>query len=440
MKPIVAIVGRPNVGKSMLFNKLIGDRIAIVEDTPGVTRDRIYADGEWLNHKFTLIDTGGIEPKTNDIILAQMRKQAEIAIDMADVIVFVTDIKGGVTAADRDVAAMLQKSGKPVVLVCNKCDAAGQPPMEIYEFYNLGLGEPFPVSAVNSLGFGDLLDEVSKYFADAENFEEDESIIKIAITGRPNAGKSSLINRILGDERVIVSDIPGTTRDAIDVMFEKDGKKYIFTDTAGLRKRGKIDESIERYSAVRTLLAVDRSDVVIMMIDANEGVTEQDTKIAGYAHDNGKGLIVAVNKWDTVEKETNTMKNYKIKVLEGFNFMMYAPIEFISAKTGARVDRLFELIHYVNEQNTTRIQTGVLNDVLNQAILRVQPPTDKGKRLKIYYITQVSIKPPTFVLFVNNKELAHFSYVRYIENQLREAFGLNGTPLKFIVREKKDDK
>ena len=436
MKPIVAIVGRPNVGKSMIFNKLIGQRISIVEDTPGVTRDRIYADTEWLDNKFTLIDTGGIEPKTNDIILSQMKKQAEIAIEMADVIMFVTDVKSGVTAADRDVAAMLQKSGKPIVLVCNKCDSAGQPPMEIYEFYNLGLGEPFAISAVNSLGFGDLLDEIVKSFPEQSEFDSEESVIRIAVAGRPNAGKSSLINKILGDNRVIVSDIPGTTRDAIDVGFEKDGHHYVFTDTAGLRKRGKIDENIERYSAVRTLLAIDRSDVVIIMIDANEGVTEQDTKIAGYAHDNGKAMIVAVNKWDVVEKETNTMKNYKNKVLEGFNFMMYAPVEFISAKTGARVDKLFELIHYVHEQNTTRIQTGVLNDVLNQAILRVQPPSDKGKRLKIYYMTQVAIKPPTFVIFVNNKELAHFSYVRYIENQIRDAFGLKGTPLKFIVREK----
>ncbi len=440
MKPVVAIVGRPNVGKSMLFNKLIGQRISIVEDTPGVTRDRIYGDCEWLTYKFTVIDTGGIEPKTNDIILSQMKKQAQIAIESADVIMFVVDIKTGLTAADMDVCAMLQKSGKPIVLVCNKCDNPGNMPLELYEFYNLGIGEPFAVSAVNGLGFGDLLDEVVKNFPEGADAQEDEEVIRIAITGRPNAGKSSLVNKILGSDRVIVSDIPGTTRDAIDVAFEKNGRKYIFTDTAGLRKRGKIEENIERYSAVRSLLAVDRSDVVIVMIDPSEGVTEQDTKIAGYAHDQGKAMIVVVNKWDTVEKETNTMKQFKDSVLEGFNFMMYAPIEFISAKTGARVDKLFELIEFVNKQNSMRVSTGVLNDVLNQAILRVQPPSDKGKRLKIYYMTQAGIKPPTFIVFVNDKELAHFSYIRYLENQIREAFGLEGTPLKFIVREKNEKK
>lgn len=441
MKPVVAIVGRPNVGKSHLFNKLIGQRVSIVEDTPGVTRDRIYADCTWLDHKFTLIDTGGIEPKSDDIILSQMKKQAEIAIETADVIMFVVDIRSGLTAADHDVAAMLQKSGKPVVLACNKVDNVGNTPMEIYEFYNLGLGDPYPVSAVNQLGFGDLLDAVVENFPEGADCDEEEGVTRVAIVGKPNAGKSSLVNKILGQERVIVSDIPGTTRDAIDVMFEKNGKKYVFTDTAGLRKRGKIDENIERYSAVRSLLAVDRSDVVVMLIDANEGVTEQDTKIAGYAHDQGKALVVAVNKWDIVEKETNTMKNYKDKVLEGFNFMMYAPIVFISAKTGSRLESLFEKIDYAFEQNNARIKTGVLNDVLNQAILRVQPPSDKGRRLKIYYMTQVGTKPPTFVLFVNDKELAHFSYVRYIENQMREAFGLDATSLKFIVREKgeKDD-
>ena len=441
MKPVVAIVGRPNVGKSHLFNKLIGQRVSIVEDTPGVTRDRIYADCTWLDHKFTLIDTGGIEPKSDDIILSQMKKQAEIAIETADVIMFVVDIRSGLTAADQDVAAMLQKSGKPVVLACNKVDNVGNTPMEIYEFYNLGLGDPYPVSAVNQLGFGDLLDAVVENFPEGTENDEEEGVTRVAIVGKPNAGKSSLVNKILGQERVIVSDIPGTTRDAIDVMFEKSGKKYVFTDTAGLRKRGKIDENIERYSAVRSLLAVDRSDVVVMLLDANEGVTEQDTKIAGYAHDQGKALVVAVNKWDIVEKETNTMKNYKDKVLEGFNFMMYAPIVFISAKTGSRLESLFEKIDYAFEQNNARIKTGVLNDVLNQAILRVQPPSDKGRRLKIYYMTQVGTKPPTFVLFVNDKELAHFSYVRYIENQMREAFGLDATSLKFIVREKgeKDD-
>lgn len=440
MKPVVAIVGRPNVGKSMLFNKLVGERISIVEDTPGVTRDRIYADCQWLDHKFTLIDTGGIEPKSDDIILSQMKRQAEIAISAADVIVFTVDIKSGLTAADRDVSAMLLKSGKEVVLACNKVDNPGQPPMEIYEFYNLGIGEPFPVSAVNQLGFGELLDEICSRFKKIEDIEEPEDAIKIAIVGRPNAGKSSLINKILGQERVIVSDIPGTTRDAVDVLVEKNGNKYIFTDTAGLRKRGKIDENIERYSAVRSLLAVDRSDIVLMMIDALEGVTEQDTKIAGYAHDQGKAIVVAVNKWDLVEKETNTMKKYKDKVLEGFNFMMYAPIIFISAKSGLRIDDIFKAAHYAFEQNTRRIPTGVLNDVLNKAVLRVQPPTDKGRRLKIYYITQASIKPPTFIVFVNDKKLAHFSYIRYIENQIREAFGLDATSLKFIVREKNENK
>ncbi len=440
MKPVVAIVGRPNVGKSMLFNKLVGQRISIVEDTPGVTRDRIYSDCQWLDKKFTLIDTGGIEPTKDDIILTQMRKQAEIAIDTADVIIFVVDIKTGLTATDREVASILQKSGKEIVLACNKVDNVGQIPMDIYEFYNLGLGEPVPVSAVNSLGFGDLLDEVVNKFPDTVDTLEAEDVIRVAIVGRPNAGKSSLINRILGDERVIVSDIPGTTRDAIDVMVEENGKKYVFTDTAGLRKRGKIDENIEHYSAVRSLLAVDRSDVVMIVLDANEGVTEQDTKIAGYAHDQGKALVVLVNKWDIVEKETNTMKNYKDRVLEGFNFMMYAPILFISAKTGLRIPKIYEEIEHVHKQNTMRIATGVLNDVLNQAILRVQPPSDKGKRLKIYYMTQASIKPPTFIVFVNDKKLAHFSYIRYLENQVREFFGLDATPLKFIVREKNEKK
>ena len=436
MKPVVAIVGRPNVGKSHLFNKLIGQRVSIVEDTPGVTRDRIYADCTWLDHKFTLIDTGGIEPKSDDIILSQMKKQAEIAIETADVIMFVVDIRTGLTAADHDVAAMLQKSGKPVVLVCNKCDNVGNTPMEIYEFYNLGLGDPYPVSAVNQLGFGELLDAVVESFPEGAETEDEEGVTRVAIVGKPNAGKSSLVNKILGQERVIVSDIPGTTRDAIDVMFEKNGKKYVFTDTAGLRKRGKIDENIERYSAVRSLLAVDRSDVVVMLLDANEGVTEQDTKIAGYAHDQGKALVVAVNKWDIVEKETNTMKNYKDKVLEGFNFMMYAESVFISAKTGQRVDSLFDMIDLAVEENKKRSSTGLLNDVINDAIAMVQPPSDKGKRLKIYYGTQASVKPPTFVLFVNNAELAHYSYVRYLENKIRDAFGFRGTPIKFIIREK----
>ncbi|MBO5454547.1 MAG: ribosome biogenesis GTPase Der [Clostridia bacterium] len=440
MKPIVAIVGRPNVGKSLLFNKLVGERISIVEDTPGVTRDRIYADCEWLNYKFTLIDTGGIEPKTDDIILSQMKRQAEIAIETADVIIFVTDIKTGMTAADNDVCAMLRKSSKPIVLVCNKVDNPGQMPMELYEFYNLGIGDPYPVSAINGLGLGDMLDEVVKFFPEESNIADDDKIIRIAVAGRPNAGKSSLVNKILGDNRVIVSDIPGTTRDAIDVSFEKDGRNYIFTDTAGLRKRGKIEENIEHYSAVRTLLAIDRSDVVLILLDPVEGVTEQDTKIAGYAHDQGKAIVVLVNKWDLVEKETNTMKNFRDNVKEGFGFMLYAPVDFISAKTGARIDKIFELVELVHAQNNMRVPTGVLNDVLNDAILRVQPPTDKGKRLKIFYMTQVAVQPPTFVVFVNDKELAHFSYIRYLENQVREAFGLNATPLKFIVREKNEKK
>ena len=440
MKPIVAIVGRPNVGKSMLFNKLAGNRISIVEDTPGVTRDRIYAPCTWLNHSFMLIDTGGIEPKSDDTILKQMKRQAEIAIDTADVIVFVVDVKTGLTSADSDVAAMLQKSGKPVVLVCNKSDNAGLMPMEAYEFYNLGLGDPFAVSAVNSLGLGDMLDAVCSYFPEDYDKEEEDGTIKVAIVGKPNAGKSSLINKILGENRVIVSDIPGTTRDAIDVLAEVDGKKYVFTDTAGLRKKGKINENIERYSAIRSLMAVDRSDVVVLLIDALEGITEQDTKIAGYAHDKGKAIVVAVNKWDLPEKETNTMAQYKLRVKEGLNFMLYAPILFISAKTGMRIPQLFEKIAYVYEQNKMRVSTGVLNDVLNQAVLRVQPPSDKGKRLKIYYMTQATTQPPTFILFVNDKELAHFSYVRYIENQVRETFGLEGTPLKFIVREKNEKK
>ena len=436
MKPVVAIVGRPNVGKSLLFNKLAGHRISIVEDTPGVTRDRIYADCEWLDHKFTIIDTGGIEPKTDDIILSQMRMQAEIAIETADVIMFVVDVKCGVTATDHEIGTMLRKSEKPVVLVCNKADNPGGMPMEAYEFYNLGLGDPMCISAINGLGIGDMLDEVVKHFPEGSENQEEEDVIRIAVTGRPNAGKSSLVNRILGDNRVIVSNIPGTTRDAIDVEFEKDGQKFIFTDTAGLRKRGKIDENIERYSSVRSLLAVDRSDVVVIMIDAEQGVTEQDTKIAGYAHDQGKAMIVVVNKWDLVEKETNTMKEYETKVMEGFNFMLYAPILFMSAKTGSRVDKIFETIKYVNEQNCMRIQTGVLNDVLNQAILKVQPPSDKGKRLKILYTTEVSAQPPTFVLFTNNGDLLKDHYKRYLENKLREAFGFDGTPIRISVRER----
>ncbi len=436
MKPIVAIVGRPNVGKSTLFNKITGKRISIVEDTPGITRDRIYADAEWVGREFTLIDTGGIEPSKNDEILVQMRNQANLAIDMASVILFMVNIKEGMTAADNDVAAILQKCGKPVILVCNKVDAPGNPPMEMYEFYNLGVGDPFPISSVHGLGVGDLLDEVISYFPEDTDTEEDTDAIHVAVIGKPNAGKSSLVNRILGEERVIVSNVAGTTRDAIDSSYEHNGQKYIFIDTAGMRKRGKISEDVERYSVVRALSAVDRADVCLILIDATEGVTEQDTKIAGYAHDNGKASIIVVNKWDIVEKETNTMKDFQTRIKEGFNFMMYAPSVFISAKTGQRVDSLFDMINSVREQNQKRISTGLLNDVINEAIAMVQPPSDKGKRLKIYYATQASVKPPTFVLFVNNAELAHYSYIRYLENQLRARFGFEGTPIKFIVREK----
>ena len=440
-KPVFAIVGRPNVGKSTLFNKLIGQRISIVEDTPGVTRDRIFAEGEWSGHKFTLIDTGGIEPKKDDVILTQMKYQADLAIDMADVIIFMVNIQDGLTASDRAVSDMLQKSKKPIVLVCNKSDRPGDVPMEFYEFYNLGLGDPIAISSTHGLGVGDLLDKAFSYVDTTNEEEIEDDIIKVAVIGKPNVGKSSLINRILGEERVIVSNIAGTTRDAIDTYYEKDGQKYLFIDTAGMRKKGKIDENIERYSVIRSLAAVDRCDVALTLIDAQEGVTEQDSKIAGYAHNEGKASIIVVNKWDAVEKETNTMKNFKNDILNGLPFMQYAPSEFISAKTGARVDKLFELIKYVHMQNSMRISTGVLNDILNDATAKVQPPSDKGKRLKIYYITQASTCPPTFILFVNSKELAHFSYIRYLENQIRETFGLTGTPIRFIVRERgeKDD-
>lgn len=440
MKPTVAIVGRPNVGKSTLFNKISGKRISIVEDTPGVTRDRIYTEAQWCGKEFLMIDTGGIEPSVKDEIPQQMRSQAELAIDMADVIIFMVDAREGMTAADEEVADMLKRCGKPVILVCNKADRPGQPPVEIYEFYNLGLGDPMAVSATHGLGVGDLLDKVLTYFPEDSGEKADDDAIKIAVVGKPNAGKSSLVNKILGENRVIVSDIAGTTRDAIDSRFEKDGQKYIIIDTAGMRKRGKINENIEHYSVVRALAAVDRSDVCVIMIDAEEGVTEQDTKIAGYVHEKGKAAVIAVNKWDLVEKETNTMNDFRLRVKEGLNFMMYARSVFISAKTGQRVDTLFTEIKSALEQNSRRISTGLLNDVLNEATAMVQPPSDKGKRLKIYYITQVAVKPPTFVLFVNNKQLAHFSYVRYLENKFRDMFGFEGTPLNFIIREKGESK
>ncbi len=439
MKPVVAIVGRPNVGKSTLFNKISGKRIAIVEDTPGITRDRIYATAEWLGREFTLIDTGGIEPESSDIILSQMRNQANLAIETADVILFMVNVRDGMTAADKDIAAMLRKSHKPVILVCNKVDNPGDPPMEAYEFYNLGLGDPVLVSSSHGMGVGDLLDMVMEHFPEDTDTDEDEDITYVAIVGKPNAGKSSLVNRLLGEDRVIVSDIAGTTRDAIDSQLERNGKKYVLIDTAGMRKRGKIDETVERYSVVRALGSIDRADVCVIMIDACEGVTEQDTKIAGYVHDQGKAAVFAVNKWDLIEKETNTMKNFKDRLLEGFNFMMYAESAFISAKTGQRVDSLFEMIDLAAAENKKRISTGLLNDVINDAIAMVQPPSDKGKRLKIYYCTQASVQPPTFVLFVNNSDLAHYSYVRYLENKLRDAFGFRGTPIKFIIREKGDN-
>ncbi len=436
MKPVVAVVGRPNVGKSTFFNKVAGRRISIIEDTTGVTLDRIYVDAEWCGKEFTMIDTGGIEPAGNDVILSQMKSQAELAISMADVIVFMVNVREGMTAADRDVAAMLQKSGKPVLLAANKVDNPGEPPMEMYEFYNLGIGDPWPVSSIHGLGIGDLLDEIVKFFPEDAEQEEDSEIIHVAIVGKPNAGKSSLVNKILGENRVIVSDVAGTTRDAIDTLYERDGKKYMLIDTAGMRKRGKVNENVERYSVARALNAVDRADVCLIMVDAVEGVTEQDTKIAGYVHEAGKASIIVVNKWDLIEKETNTMKDFKNRVKEGFNFMMYAPSAFISAKTGQRVDSLFEMMDAAVEQNRKRISTGVLNDVLNDAVSAVQPPSDKGKRLKIYYVTQASVKPPTFVLFVNSGKLAHYSYIRYIENQFRARFGFEGTPIKFIIREK----
>ena len=429
-------MGRPNVGKSTLFNKLVGRRLSIVEDTPGVTRDRIYGDSEWRNRPFMLIDTGGIEPASDDVILSQMRSQAQLAIDSADVILMVTDLRSGVVATDMEVAAMLQKSGRPVVLCVNKCDSVGNMPPEFYEFYNLGLGEPYPVSAVHGHGTGDLLDAVFEYFPPESPEEQDDAYIKVAIIGKPNAGKSSLVNKVAGEERVIVSDVAGTTRDAIDTVVENDKGKFIFIDTAGIRRKSRIKDNVEKYSIIRAEAAVDRADVCVIMIDATEGFTEQDSKVAGIAHEKGKGCIIAVNKWDAIEKDGGTMNVFRKKLENDFSFMAYAPIIFISAKTGQRIDRLFELITYVSNQNATRISTGMLNDVLADATARVQPPSDKGKRLKIYYITQPSTKPPTFVCFVNNADLFHFSYQRYLENKIRETFGLEGTPVRFIIRER----
>lgn len=437
-KPVVAIVGRPNVGKSTLFNKLIGQRLSIVDDTPGVTRDRIYGDCEWEGRKFSLVDTGGIEPSANDVILSQMRAQAQLAIDAADVIVLVTDIRSGLVATDADIAAMLLKSGRPVVLCVNKCDSVGEPPADFYEFYNLGLGDPVQVSSVHGHGTGDLLDRVIEHLPEEDGREEEGELIRVAIIGKPNVGKSSLVNRISGENRCIVSDIAGTTRDAIDTEVENAHGHFILIDTAGLRRRNKVDDSIEKYSVIRAQMAIERADVCVIMIDATVGFTDQDSKVAGLAHEAGKGCVIAVNKWDAVEKDGNTMTAYRKKLEEDFSFMSYAPFLFLSAKTGQRIDRLFELIKHVANSNAMRIATGMLNDVLAQATARVQPPTDKGKRLKIYYMTQASTKPPTFVCFVNSAELFHFSYQRYLENRIRETFGLEGTPVRFIVRERGD--
>lgn len=438
-KPIVAIVGRPNVGKSTFFNKLVGKRIAIVEDTPGVTRDRLYYEVEWCGHSFMLIDTGGIEPDTNDLIMSHIKNQAQIAIDSADAIVFMTDIHAGVTADDREIATMLRKSTKPVVLCVNKVDSVGEVPPEFYEFYELGLGDPYAVSSVHGSGTGDILEKLCEILPEEEETEEDPDKIKVAVIGRPNAGKSSLVNHILGKERMIVSNIAGTTRDAIDSEIANEYGEYVFIDTAGIRKTGKINDSIEKYSILRAEMAVDRADVCLVVIDATEGVTAQDERVAGIAHESGKACIIVINKWDLVEKDTHTMDNFRKEVYSALSYMTYAPVLFISAKTGQRVERIYELINYVNDQSSMRISTGMLNDVLNEATSRVQPPTDKGRRLKIYYMTQTGIKAPTFVLFVNDAELFHFSYQRYIENKLREVFGFEGTPIKLVIRQKNDD-
>lgn len=439
-KPVVAIVGRPNVGKSTLFNKLVGARLSIVDDTPGVTRDRIYGDCEWGGRTLLLVDTGGIEPYSDDIILKQMRRQAQLAIDSADVIILVTDVRSGVVSTDREVASMLQKSGKPIVLCVNKCDTVGEPPAEYYEFYNLGLGDPIAVSSVHGMGTGDLLDAVCEYLPPAEENEEEDDTVKVAVIGKPNVGKSSLVNAILGEDRMIVSDIAGTTRDATDSYVENKYGKFVFIDTAGLRRKSRVYDSIEKYSVIRARMAVERAQVCVIMIDAVEGFTEQDSKVAGIAHELGKACIIAVNKWDAVEKDDKTMDSYRKKLMNDFSFMSYAPIIFISAKTGLRLDRLFELIKYVDDQNAMRISTGRLNDLLADATARVQPPTDKGRRLKIFYMTQASTRPPTFVCFVNRKDLFHYSYQRYIDNQIRSVFGLEGTPTRMIIRERESNK
>lgn len=437
-KPIVAIVGRPNVGKSTLFNALAGEMISIVKDTPGVTRDRIYAEVTWLNREFTMIDTGGIEPDSRDIILSQMREQAQIAIDTADVIIFLTDVRQGLQDADSKVADMLRRSGKPVVLVVNKVDSFEKFMPDVYEFYNLGIGEPFPISAASRLGIGDMLDEVTKHFPEGIGEEEEDDRPRIAIVGKPNVGKSSIVNKLLGKNRVIVSNIAGTTRDAIDTAIKYNGKEYIFIDTAGLRRKNKIKEELERYSIIRTVTAVERADVVLMVIDATEGVTEQDAKIAGIAHERGKGIIIVVNKWDAIEKNDKTMYEFEKQIRQTLAYMPYAEIMYVSAETGQRLNKLYEMIDMVMENQTLRVATGVLNEIMAEAVAMQQPPSDKGKRLKLYYITQVAVKPPTFVIFVNDKELMHFSYTRYLENKIREAFGFRGTSLKFFIRERKE--
>lgn len=437
-KPIVAIVGRPNVGKSTLFNALAGQMISIVKDTPGVTRDRIYADIDWLNYQFTLIDTGGIEPDSKDIILSQMREQAQIAIDTADVIIFMTDVKQGLIDADAKVADMLRRSRKPVILVVNKVDNYNKMMADVFEFYNLGIGDPVPISSAQRSGLGDMLDKVTEHFASLNLEDNEDDRPRIAIVGKPNVGKSSIINKLTGESRVIVSNIAGTTRDAIDTDVKWDGREYVFIDTAGLRRKAKVKEEIERYSIIRTVTAVERADVVVIVIDAVEGVTEQDAKIAGIAHENGKGIIIAVNKWDAIEKNDKTVYEYTNKVRQILSFMPYAEIMFISAKTGQRLPKLFDMIDFVIANHSMRIETGVLNEIMAEAVAMQQPPSDKGKRLKLYYITQVSVKPPTFVIFVNDRELMHFSYTRYIENKIREAFGFKGTPLRFIIRERKE--